>query len=116
VPPEPDVRGRLEDILEAIERIVRYTADHDATSFAADSKTRDAVVWNLTLLGEATRGIPVSLQQTHPRIPWAKLRGLRNFLVHEYFGIDDRIVWTTATSDVVRLEADLRALLLELES
>jgi uncharacterized protein with HEPN domain len=58
----------------------------------ADREGRDAVSWNLTVLGEAVRGVPDDVQASNRDIPWAKMRGMRNLLVHEYFGIDDMIV------------------------
>ena len=67
-------------------------------------------MWNLAVLGEAVRGIPDEVQAAHPEIPWAKMRGMRNVLVHEYFGIDDQIVWATATLNVLPLAAPLRRL------
>jgi uncharacterized protein with HEPN domain len=90
---DPDARGRIADMLEAIAGIESAISGHDATTFAADRKARDAVLWNLTVLGEAVRGVPSEVQAANPEIPWAKMRGMRNLLVHEYFGIDDQIVW-----------------------
>jgi uncharacterized protein len=96
VQPDADVRGRIADMLEAIDRIASCTRDHDAGTFADSGMARDAVVWNLTVLGEAVRGVPEEVQVRHPEIPWAKLRGLRGLLVDEDFGIADQIVWTTS--------------------
>lgn len=109
--PEADARGRIADMLEAIDRIASNTRDHDARTFVDNGMARDAVVWNRTVLGEAVRGVPEEVQERHPEIPRAKLRGLRNLLVHEYFGIDDQIVWTTAAHDVRPLAEPLTLLL-----
>jgi uncharacterized protein with HEPN domain len=107
---EADAVGRIADMLEAIAAIEQAIHGHDATTFPTDRTVRDAVLWNLTVLGEAVRGIPDEVQTAHAEIPWAKMRGMRNLLVHEYFGIDDQIVWETATSNVVPLAAPLRRL------
>jgi uncharacterized protein with HEPN domain len=107
---EGDARGRVADMLEAIAGIEAAISGHDATTFVADRKARDAVLWNLTVLGEAVRGVPDDVQASNPEIPWAKMRGMRNLLVHEYFGIDDQIVWATATANVLPLAAPLRRL------
>lgn len=107
---DTDVAGRITDMLDAIAAIETAIRGHDATTFASDRTVRDAVLWNLTVLGEAVRGIPDEVQAAHAEIPWAKMRGIRNVLVHQYFGIDDQIVWATATSNVLPLAAPLRRL------
>ena len=106
-----DWRGRVMDILEAIDRIEGFIAELDAETFRRDRKARDAVVWNLTVVGEAARAVPDALQARHPDVPWAKMRDTRNLLVHEYFGIDDDIVWATVTRNLLPLAPRLRELL-----
>jgi uncharacterized protein with HEPN domain len=106
-----DVRGRIGDMVEAISKIRAYVTGHDSTSFASDGKARDAVVWNLAVLGEAARAIPDDVVEANPQIPWRKMRALRNLLIHEYFGISDAIVWSTVADDVLPLEADLQTVL-----
>lgn len=108
---ESDPAGRIADMLDALAAIEAAIRGHDATTFSADRIARDAVLWNLTVLGEAVRGVPDDVQVANTDIPWAKMRGMRNLLVHEYFGIDDHIVWTTATSNVLPLAAPLRRVL-----
>ena len=76
------VRNRSE-ALEATEVAIH---GHDAATFSDDRKARDAVLWNQTVLGEAVRGVPNEVQADTPEIPWAKMRGMRNLLVHECFG------------------------------
>jgi uncharacterized protein with HEPN domain len=66
--------------------------------------------WNLIVLREAVRGVPDEVQTSNPEIPWAKMPAMRNLLVHEYFGIDDQIVWAMATDNVVPLAMLLRRL------
>ena len=68
--------------------------------FCTDSKTIDAVVRNLIVIGEASRHIPESIEQRHPEVPWSTMRGIRNVVVHEYFGVDAGIVWETARHDL----------------
>jgi uncharacterized protein with HEPN domain len=106
-----DVRGRIGDMVEAIAKFRAYVTGHDSTSFASDGKVRDAVVWNLAVLGEAARSIPDDLVEANPQIPWRKMRALRNLLIHEYFGISDAIVWATVLEDVLPLEANHRSML-----
>ena len=68
--------------------------------FCTDSKTIDAVVRNLIMIGEASRYIPESIEQRHPEVPWRTMRGIRNVVVHEYFGVDPEIIWETARHDL----------------
>ncbi len=105
---EDVVLGRLQDMIEAIEAVEAIVEGLDEANFLEDRRSRDAVLWNLTVLGEAVRGVPADLQDAHPEVPWARMRGLRNLLVHEYFGIDDRNVWATATRNVLPLLEPLR--------
>src|SRR2546425_3354849 len=78
----------LEDIREAIARIDRYTAGLDRAGFEADDRTVDALVRNLEIIGEAARQLPAEFTQRHPHVEWRKIGGLRNRIVHDYFGLD----------------------------
>ena len=69
-------------------------------AFRADDRTVDAVVRNLIVLGEASRHIPEDVEQRHPEVPWDRMRGIRNVVVHEYFGVDAEILWETARHDL----------------
>lgn len=83
----------LADMVAAADRITHYTAGMDATTFAGDQRTVDAVVRNLEVIGEAARYLPDSTRALAPEIEWAKIVGLRNILVHQYFGVSTAIVW-----------------------
>jgi uncharacterized protein with HEPN domain len=102
---------RVEDILDAIAKIERYTAGMTAESFAVDDKTIDAVVRNLEIIGEAARHVPSDIAARYSAIPWGKMRGMRNFLIHDYPGADHDIVWDTVRRDLPPLAPLLRALL-----
>ncbi len=82
-----DYRLYLDDILEAIERIREYTTGMDYEALTRDRKTQDAVVRNLEVIGEAAGRIPESVLAAAPEIEWRKIIGIRNILIHEYFGI-----------------------------
>lgn len=94
---------RITDILEAIARIERYTAGMNVLAFERDEKTMDAVIRNFTIIGEAAARVPESLRKQYSAIPWDKMIGMRNFLVHEYFGITISVIWTTAQHDIPAL-------------
>ncbi|HEU0265245.1 MAG TPA: DUF86 domain-containing protein [Geobacterales bacterium] len=99
---------RIEDMLEAVEKIEIYTAGYDFEHWLADEKTSDAVVRNLALIGEAARHIPPEVQVQFPQIPWGMMRGFRNVLIHEYFGVDLEVVWRTVVDDLPHLKRYLQ--------
>ena len=83
----------IEDILESCNRIINYTEGISYEIFASDSKTIDAVIRNFEIIGEATNRLPDEYKDAHPEIDWLRIRGFRNRIVHDYFGIDYSIVW-----------------------
>lgn len=83
----------LDDMLQSAQRIKRYTKDLDIDSFLADDKTMDAVVRNFEIIGEAANRIDPEFKDKNPEIEWNRIRGFRNRIVHDYFGIDYEIVW-----------------------
>ena len=109
--PHRDWRLRVSDILAAVERIGRYTANLQKADFARDEKTVEAVCFALVVIGEAATNVPKDVQVNAPQIPWRKMKGMRNIAAHEYFGIDLSTVWQTATVDVPALKPLVQALL-----
>jgi len=97
-----DFRLYLDDIWEAIRAIREYTDGLTFESFAADRKTIDAVVRNLEVIGEAAKNLPEEIKASSGDIEWKKITGLRNLLIHEYFGISKPVIW-----DIVRNKLDL---------
>ena len=83
----------LEDILEASNKIKLYTRDLTFEEFINDDKTIDAVVRNFEIIGEASNRIPDEIQLNYSSIEWKRIKGFRNRIVHEYFGIDYEIIW-----------------------
>jgi uncharacterized protein with HEPN domain len=105
--PKRDADLLIEDILAAIAKIEGYTCGVERHTFLADDKTIDAVVRNLEIIGEAARRMPVEFVTAHPDIPWQQITGLRNRIVHEYFGLDLEIIWQIAERDLPQLKARL---------
>ncbi len=103
-------RWRVYDLLDALDRIVDYTAPHDRHSFRNDEQAVDAVLRNLSRLGETTKFIPQSQEDRHPEVPWALLRDIRNLVAHDYFGTDLDLVWQTARYELPKLRPTLQAL------
>ncbi len=97
----------LDDIREAIERAARYTAGMSFEAFAEDEKTIDAVVRNMEIIGEAANRLPDDFREQHSDIEWYKIVGLRNRIVHEYFGIDLQIIWQILERDLPALQVSL---------
>jgi len=106
-----DWRFRVRDILAALRAIADYTNGMTFDEFVGDPRTMDAVVRNLMTMGESIRWIPEPILDAHPAVPWRILRGVRNVVVHEYFGVDPGILWQTVRRDLPPLEADLEAVL-----
>jgi len=106
--PEREWRFRIQDIIEAIQNIEEYMGGQSFEEFAADRKTVDAVIRNFIVIGEAATRVPQDVIEKNPLIPWAEMRALRNFVVHEYFGVSDKILWDTAKNDLTPLPELLR--------
>jgi uncharacterized protein with HEPN domain len=106
-----DSRVYLEDILEATRKITAYTGSLSKTAFLEDEKTIDAVVRNLEVIGEAVKKLPEDLRAQHSAVEWKKIAGLRDILIHEYFGLDAEIVWDIVQNKVPTLDREVRAML-----
>lgn len=107
---------RLSDIAEAAKAIVGYVAGMDERSFQGDRKTLDAVLRNLTVIGEAARHVPDDFRERFPSVPWVEMGDMRNVVVHEYFGVDVGILWLTVRRDVPELLAALEPVLAAIAS
>lgn len=94
------IRLYTEDIRDAIKKIEKYTKDLDFYTFVKDEKTIDAVVRNLSIIGEAVKNFPNELKSKYPQVPWKEIAGTRNKAIHEYFGIDEDILWKTIKEDL----------------
>lgn len=88
-----DILLLLDDMLRSAQKIKRYTTGFDFDSFVSDEKTMDAVVRNFEIIGEAANRIDPDFRDNNPEIEWKRIRGFRNRIIHEYFGIDYEIVW-----------------------
>jgi uncharacterized protein with HEPN domain len=105
-----DYRVYLEDILEAAQKIREYTSGLTFDQFRADSRTVDAVIRNLEIIGEAARSVPEAARRKGPGVDWRKLAGLRDILIHQYFGVDLQIVWDIVKDKLPVLERQVTEL------
>ena len=102
----------LHHICDAIETIFEYLKDIDYPHFQSEKMRVDAVVRELMIIGEAASHISNNFKDKHPHIGWKKIRGMRNFLVHEYFGVNIKVVWETCRNSLPELYEAVKAGLL----
>ena len=100
----------MDDILEAIHKIRDYTSGMDFIEFSKDTKTQDAVIRNLEIIGEAAGRLQEPIRVASPVIEWRKIVGLRNILIHEYFGVSLPLVWDIIQNKLDPLESSCRVL------
>jgi hypothetical protein len=105
-----DERLYLAEILEAIDRALQYTgAGREA--FFDDPKTQDAVVRNIEVIGEAVRGLSEATRRAHPEVPWSKISGTRDRVIHGYFNVDLDIIWEIVEAELPVLRGKIAAML-----
>jgi len=110
--PERDWQLFLRDINTCIERIDIYLAGLSCKDFFNDQKTMDAVMRNLEIIGEAAKKLPENIKEKYPNVEWRKLAGLRDILIHHYFGIDEDIIWDVLAKKIPEVKAELNKIVL----
>jgi len=111
-----DLRLYIEDILDSIAKIERYTKDIDQQQFLTDTQLQDSVLRRLEIIGEAVKNVPSSFRDRFPQIPWKNVAGLRDILIHEYFGVNMRRAWKVIKEDLLDLKLNLIKVKKDLES
>jgi len=102
-----DVRLYIEDILDSIEKVEQYTKTVDEQDFLSDTQVQDAVLRRLEIIGEAVKNIPQDFRDKYQQIPWKRIAGLRDVLIHEYFGVNLHRAWKLAKEDIHDLKNQL---------
>jgi uncharacterized protein with HEPN domain len=109
--PVRDWKFRIEDILEAVQDSLELTQGMDYETFCQDKRTLKAVLYNLAVIGEAARKVPEEITSRYSLIPWRDMGDMRNVVIHEYFGIDMKILWETVRHELPPLMPKLKDIL-----
>ena len=110
-----DYRDHLEDILASLDETREFTEGMSFEAFTQDRKTVNAVIRSLEVIGEAAKHIPENLRAKAPGVPWKYMAGMRDKLIHEYFGVDLGIVWTVVKDELPPLRPEIERLFETLE-
>lgn len=96
----------IEHILESIELIENYTANKTISDFIESVQLQDSIIRRIEIIGEAVKNLPAEVKSNYPDVPWKKIAGMRDVLIHEYFGIDLELTWQVVQKDIPDLKRE----------
>ena len=106
-----EYKAYLRDILEAIDKIERYTKNMNFEDFSDNELIQDGVIRNLEIIGEAVKNLPDDIKKDYSEVEWRKIAGLRDILIHAYFGVDLEVIWDIVKNKVSELKGMVREIL-----
>jgi len=106
----------IKDILENMEKAAEFLADMNLATFKTDEKTSYAIMRCIEIIGEATKQISEEMRQKYPDVPWRDMAGMRDKLIHFYFGLNTEKIWLVVNEDIPRIKPYLKKMLSDLES
>lgn len=105
----------LTHILESADLVASYVRGLDLVEFAKDQQLQDAVVRRIEIIGEAVKNLPPGIREEHPRVPWKRIAGMRDKVIHDYMGVDIELVWTVAETLMPQLRSEISRILEDLD-
>ncbi|MEE8329346.1 MAG: DUF86 domain-containing protein [Thermodesulfovibrionia bacterium] len=106
-----DYKLYLKDILDAFESIEKFVEDMSFEKFKEDDKTTSAVIRKFEIIGEATKQIPDEIKQKYSKVPWKEMAGMRDRLIHFYFGVDYNLVWATIKNRTPQVKSMIKEII-----
>lgn len=110
-----DTKIYLEDIVESADIIARYVKNVDLKKFSSDTGIQDKILRRLSIIGEIARILPKSFKEKNVKLPWEKISGMRNVIIHEYFGVKMERIWKVVIDDLPEFRDEIEKMLKEIK-